>query len=396
MTLTRNYLVLFCSLVLASCGGSKESAAPVPADAMAATAASSDSRESLKEVRIADEMMRNLRVTTTAVESRRGGDDISLLGDLAINEAGYAEVGAPVPARVSRMLAGLGDMVAKGQPLFELESPEFGRARAEYISAVGRETLAQTSLKRKQSLAADRIAPQREVQEAEAELTAARAAVRSATASLQAMGLPVPEENATQTSPTLVLRSPVRGTVIERKAALGQMLDPNTPAFRISDLSSVWLVGHAFERDAVRIRKGAVARVTFAALPGEQFRGDVALVGSQVERESRTVDVRIVVQNPKGTLKPGMSASASLPVGSGDAAILTVPVASVQRVGENWCVFLPKDKGVFEIRRIGRGRDLGSEVEIISGLKAGEIVVVEGAFLLKSQAAKGDGGHGEK
>lgn len=396
MTLTRISLVLSLSLVLASCGGSKETATPAPADTKAVTPAAPDSHESLKEVRIADEMMRDLRVTTTAVESRRGGDDILLLGDLAINETGYAEVGAPVPARVSRLLAGLGDLVAKGQPLFELESPEFGRARAEYLSAVGRQTLADNSLKRKQSLAAERITPQREVQEAEAELTAARAAVRSATASLQAMGLPVPEENATQTSPTVVLRSPVGGTVIERKASLGQMLDPNAPAFRVSDLSSLWLVGHAFERDAVRIRKGAVARVTFAALPGEQFRGDVALVGSQVERESRTVDVRIVVRNPKGTLKPGMSASASLPVGSGDAAILTVPVASVQRVGENWCVFLPKEKGVFEIRQIGRGRDLGSEVEIISGLKAGEVVVVEGAFLLKSQAAKGDGGHEEK
>jgi cobalt-zinc-cadmium efflux system membrane fusion protein len=70
-----------------------------------------------------------------------------------------------------------------------------------------------------------------------------------------------------------------------------------------------------------------------------------------------------------------------------------VPVAAVQRVGERWCVFLPKRGGVFEIRTIGRGRDLGTEVEVLSGLAADETVVVDGAFLLKAQAEKSDVGH---
>jgi cobalt-zinc-cadmium efflux system membrane fusion protein len=72
---------------------------------------------------------------------------------------------------------------------------------------------------------------------------------------------------------------------------------------------------------------------------------------------------------------------------------LTVPVASVQRVRNEWCVFLPKDVNHFEIRRIGRGRDLGGEVEILSGLRAGETIVVDGAFLLKAQAEKGEAEH---
>jgi cobalt-zinc-cadmium efflux system membrane fusion protein len=88
-----------------------------------------------------------------------------------------------------------------------------------------------------------------------------------------------------------------------------------------------------------------------------------------------------------------MSATATLPVGETDAAILTVPVASVQRVRNEWCVFLPKDTNHFEIRRIGRGRDLGTEVEVLSGLKPGETIVVDGAFLLKAQAEKGEAGH---
>jgi cobalt-zinc-cadmium efflux system membrane fusion protein len=74
--------------------------------------------------------------------------------------------------------------------------------------------------------------------------------------------------------------------------------------------------------------------------------------------------------------------------------VLAVPVAAVQRVRNEWCVFLPKDTGVYEIRRIGRGRDLGGEIEVLNGLAAGETIVVDGAFLLKSHAEKGEAGHG--
>jgi cobalt-zinc-cadmium efflux system membrane fusion protein len=171
------------------------------------------------------------------------------------------------------------------------------------------------------------------------------------------------------------------------------MLDPASPAFRIGDLSTLWLTVHAFERDAVRIRQGVQARVAFSALPGQDFDGNVTVVGRHVERESRTVPVRIDVRNRNNLLRPGMSATATLPVGETGAAMLTVPVASVQRVRNEWCVFLPKDASHFEIRRIGRGRDVGTEVEVLSGLQAGDTIVVDGAFLLKAQAEKSEAGH---
>jgi cobalt-zinc-cadmium efflux system membrane fusion protein len=130
-------------------------------------------------------------------------------------------------------------------------------------------------------------------------------------------------------------------------------------------------------------------------LPGQDFNGTVSVVGRQVERESRTVPVRIDVKNRQNLLRPGMSATATLPVGDTGAAILTVPVTAVQRVRNEWCVFLPKDANHFEIRRIGRGRDLGGEVEVLSGLTASDTIVVDGAFLLKAQAEKGEADHDE-
>src|SRR4029453_16504680 len=99
--------------------------------------------------------------------------------------------------------------------------------------------------------------------------------------------------------------------------------------------------------DALRIRTGTPARVMFSALPGQTFTGQVVLVGRQVSTESRTIDVRIAVRNPDGVLRPGMSATAAVPIGVSDTPILAVPVSAVQRVRESWCVFLPKANGVF-------------------------------------------------
>jgi cobalt-zinc-cadmium efflux system membrane fusion protein len=90
-----------------------------------------------------------------------------------------------------------------------------------------------------------------------------------------------------------------------------------------------------------------------------------------------------------------MSATAHVPVQGESRTLLSVPAAAVQRVGEHWLVFLPKGDGTFEIRRIGRGRDLGDEIEVVSGVSAGDTVVVEGAFLLKAEAERVAGGDHE-
>jgi membrane fusion protein, heavy metal efflux system len=393
MTSARLLAVVGCLAVL-SCGRTEPLPAP-PAPA-AAAALATDAHKDPSEVRIEEGMRRDLRITTAKVESRRGDEQVALLGELAFDERSYAQVSAPVSARIVRLLVGLGDTVTEGQALLELQSPQVGRARSDYLSALARAALADTALKRKRDLANERIAPQREVQEAEADALAARSELRATAAALSSMGLEPPAEGEADNarSSLFTLRSPVRGTVIDRRALTGQVLESGTPAFQIADLSILLLTVHAYERDAVRIQQGSSAKITFAALPGQDFTGNVTVVGRQVSSESRTIDVRIEVRNRSNLLRPGMSASASLPIAGSSALVLAVPVAAVQRVGDNWCVFVPKAEGLFDIRKIGRGRDLGTEVEILSGVHAGETIVVDGAFLLKSQAEKSNAGHG--
>ncbi|HKQ59813.1 MAG TPA: efflux RND transporter periplasmic adaptor subunit, partial [Candidatus Polarisedimenticolaceae bacterium] len=187
------------------------------------------------------------------------------------------------------------------------------------------------------------------------------------------------------------LRAPIGGVVLEREGAAGQSVAPGAALFKIGDLSTLWLIAHAFERDAVRIRAGVEARVSFAALPGQTFSGQVVRIGGAVDAGSRTLPIRLAVRNPDGVLRPGMSANLWLPLGDAGEPLVSVPAAAVQRLDAGWVVFLPREQGRFEVRGVGRGRDLGEEVEILNGLAPGETVVVDGAFLLKAEMEKRGG-----
>lgn len=343
------------------------------------------------ELEVPVDMLRDLRITTAEVQQSKSAENFAtILGELKVNQDAYAEVAAPLPGRVTRVLVGIGDRVQQGTPLVELQSVELGRARAAVMAASGRVTLARTALERKRTLAAERIAPQREVQEAEAELAASEAEAAAADAALRALG--ASQAESPSESARFVLRAPVSGVVIARDVVVGQSVVDASPAlFKIANLSQLWLEVHAFERDAVRIKAATTANVSVAALPGRAISGRVSQVGGQVDPESRTVPVRIIVANSDGTLRPGMSASAQLPIGDSTATILTVPSGALQRIGSEWVVFIPKDEGHFEVREVGRGRDIGGQVEIVQGLKAAERVVVDGSFVLKAEAEKARG-----
>jgi cobalt-zinc-cadmium efflux system membrane fusion protein len=336
-------------------------------------------------VRVPDDMMRDLKLTTAVVEERPGGETTAVMGELHVDEDRYAEVASPLAAEAVELRAAAGDRVRAGETLAVLLSLEVGRARGSVGEAEARHALAEQALARKRRLADERIAPRREVQEAEAEEAAARAALLAARATLESLGAP-----AAGTGGRFALRAPAGGVVIERALVRGQVVEPGRALFKVGDLSRLWVEAHASERDAVRVAEGSSARVTIPALPGDTFEARVVLVGRQVDAASRTIPVRLALGNPRGLLRPGMSATVALPVGAG-GTLLAVPAAALQRLRDAWCVFVPRGPGAFEARRVGRGRDLGGEVEVLSGLAAGETVVVEGAFLLKAEGEKAEG-----
>jgi membrane fusion protein, heavy metal efflux system len=376
-------VILAALLLFAGCSKSHDQqSAPVEGKTEARDAKSSDNL-----LHIEPGMMRDLRITTSVVEQRHGGDGVSLLGEVTVNEDSYSQVGAPLAARIVKITAGPGQHVTKGQQLAVLQSTEIGKARSENSTAQARLQLTRQTLERKRRLAGEHIVAQRDVQEAEAAVASAEAEVRASRSTLQALDA----TDSTSESSQLSLRAPISGMVIERTALMGQLAEPAQPLFKIADLSNVWLSVHAFERDVVRLQTGKTAKVTLPALPGRTFQAKITLIGKQVDTASRTIPVRIAIANGSGVLRPGMSATAWVPLGESSQQIITVPAAAVQRIENQWYVFIPKSGDTFELRQVGRGRDLAGEIEIVRGLRSGETVVVDGAFLLKAEAEKARG-----
>ncbi len=339
-------------------------------------------------ITIAKDMVRDLRVTTGTAHARTAGEMVSALGELHVNEDAYAEVASPVTARVTKILVKPGDTVVAGQVLAQLSSPELAESRAEIEAARARLEVAKATAERKRQLATDRLIPEREKLDAEAALTEAQAAYGVAASGLRKYGGAIGDT-------TLAIKSPIGGTVIDRTVLMGQLADPSKTLFRIGDLSTLWLIAHVFERDAVRVQVGTQATASLAALPGQTSSAVIRTIGREVDAASRTIAIRLDVPNPDGSLRPGMSATVSIPLGeSGAAAVIVVPAAAVQRVGAAWVVFLPRGDDAFEIRPIGRGRDLAGDVEVLSGLVPGDKLVIDGAFLLKAEADKARGGGG--
>ena len=274
-----------------------------------------------------------------------------------------------------------------------------GKARADYLSAAARATLADAALERKRDLAAEKIAPLREVQEAESEAAEARAALRSAQRRTRCVRRRSRRSSDADEAAIVDIRAAVPGRRHRDRAGGCRRPDARSgdacvPRSAIS--STLWLTVHAFERDAVRIEKGVTARLAFPALPGQDVSGHGRArrpAGRARIANGAGPDRRAQLRQRPAARHVGHRRGSGRRVRA--TPILTVPVAAVQRVRNEWCVFLPKDASTFEIRKIGRGRDLGGEVEVLSGLKAGETIVVDGAFLLKAQAEKGEAGHDE-
>jgi cobalt-zinc-cadmium efflux system membrane fusion protein len=296
-------------------------------------------------------------------------------------------VGVTIDARVRRVVAVPGDVVSAGDLLAELESVEVGHARAALVAARARSTVARASLERRQALGAE-VVSRRDVEQAEADAAVAIAEERAAEAALVGLGV----GSSTEGGAVFALRAPIAGRVLAREARRGDLVDPEHTLFEVADTQVLWLIAHASERDALRVRVADEVEVLFAALPNEPRTAVVARVGEMVDPASRTIPLRIDVPNPDGRLRPGMSATARVPLGGSGGPVVAVPGPALQRLDDAWVVFVPAPDGRFAIRPVGRGRDLGADVEVLSWLGEGEAVVVDGAFLLKAQAEKQAGG----
>jgi membrane fusion protein, heavy metal efflux system len=287
----------------------------------------------------------------------------------------------------------LGASVQRGAPLATIFSSELADAQTRYLSMRAMLEADHKKLERTERLVAIGAASRQELEEVTAVHTGHETEVAAARQRLLQLGLSQQEVNAlmdpSKVVSQIVIPAPIGGVVTARSANPGQVVAMGQELFVVTDLSSVWLVGDLYEQDFATVRVGSVATATTAAYPGSVFRGRVSYIDPRVDSQARTAKVRVEVPNPGGRLRLGMYVSMVF-AGAGSQRQVVVPRAAVQSMGDQSVVFLPVagQNGRFLLRRVRLGNASGDSYVVLDGLREGDIVVTEGSFLLRAEAAK--------
>lgn len=187
----------------------------------------------------------------------------------------------------------------------------------------------------------------------------------------------------------LEIRAPMDGVIVDRKATVGELVDKAREIYIIGDPSDVWVIAEVKERDIGSVKIGQDALFTVLAYPAEQFRGKVVRTGNQVETESRTLEVRIEVNNAERRLKAGMFADVEI-VTTSLRDVVVIPDSALQTDGDRQVVFVAREGNKFEKRPVKLGMEQRGRAQVLEGLSPGDRLVTAGSFILKSEMLKGE------
>lgn len=318
------------------------------------------------------------------VSARAFDDSVSVTATIRPNQDRIAKIAPRVEGRIVSVSANLGDPVRAGQSLAVMDSLAIGEAQSTLLRAQSSERVAQADFKRAESLSAEEIIPQKELLRARGEFERASAESRAARDRLRLLGGTASSSGQAQS--TFALTAPFAGTVIQKKATIGELASPADAIFTIADLSKVWIEANLTDQLVSKVRIGAAATVTVGAYPGESFSGRVAYIANVLDKDTRTIGARIEVANKDGRLKPEMFATASIATGGQLEAISVPDAAIVLLQGQPTVFVMEQDK--FEARAVETGEKLPGRTVITSGVKAKEQVVAAGAYALKARLLK--------
>lgn len=331
-----------------------------------------------------DDQIAHLQITP--VVRGRLAQVLRFTGTVAYNAFTTTPVFSPAGGPVREILVTPGDSVRVGQPLLTINSPDYSQARSAYLKARDAFQLADKSYKRAADLFEHKAIAERDVQQAESERAQAQADVDSSADVLRALGVTDPETMAKPgTTLQVPLLAPVAGEIVERLVGPGQLLQAGmTQCFTISNTSTVWVLVNVYQKDLGSVHVGDAAEITTDAYP-ETFRGRISYIAPALDPTTRTVQERIVTDNPGHKLKKDMYVTATVRAGAIDNALL-VPDAAVLRDTENQTfVYVQTTGNQFARRLVTAGNSSEGRTQITSGLKAGDRVVGDGGVFLQFQ-----------
>jgi cobalt-zinc-cadmium efflux system membrane fusion protein len=305
---------------------------------------------------------------------------VNVTGTVTFDPERVAAVGARISGRVRRILKFPGDRVTAGETLAELESADLGQAQSAVLAARAHAEAANANETRESQLAEARVSSQRDAELARATAASARADLHAAEQRVRALG-----GNASGEIGVLVVTTPIPGKIVESSVSRGQSVEPSATLFRVADLERVWIELAVFERELGHISVADAVEISPQTNLAMVLKGSVAHVGDIIDRETRSGDVRVVVPNADGSLRPGQSVLAKIHTKTTPAAVLLLPRDAVTSVDGKQTVFVEHDATSVEPRTVTTGARDGARVEITGGLTAGERVAVSGVFALKSE-----------
>jgi membrane fusion protein, heavy metal efflux system len=315
-------------------------------------------------------------------------------GRIALNSDTATQVFSPYSGRVIRVIAGIGQHVKKGAPLYSIDASEFAQTQSDLLNANTQLKLARIAEERRHAAFDSKGGSLQDWQQAQADLAAAQTAVDSVRNRLKIFGENDEQiaalERVKTPSPVTVVSAPLDGVVTDRQVGPGQYLQSgnSTPVYTIGDLASVWLVADVREVDAPSVDVGQEIEVRVLALPGRIFKAKLTSVGSAVDPVTRRVPVRATIENTDGKLKPQMFATFSI-ITSGESDALAVPEEAVVREGEAARVWIVQGVNDLALRQIHTGRVNNGMVEVLDGLKPGDRVVTRGSLFIDRASQAG-------
>jgi membrane fusion protein, heavy metal efflux system len=347
-------------------------------------------------------------ITVEAVQKRMVAGEVKSPGKVVFNANQVSPVLAQFSGRLTRMSAEIGQVVKVGQILGSIETPDIVQPQADYQQALANVRTAQTTIlnltrvrERAERLVKVEAIPARELQQAQVDekharedLERAEQAAASTRSRLQSLHFSDAEIKSLDGGSKALRRevpltAPISGTVIERKAGIGQIVQPGgDPLFQIANLSTVWVNAEVYEDQLARLHIGLPATVEAPAYPARRFTARVDQIGSVVDSDKRTVAVRCILPNNEGELKPGMFVSVVLG-GVSNLEAITVPATAVVTDGEKRAVFIESGPGSYEKREVTIGDEIDGTIVIKTGLSEGEKVVVKGGLLVAAEAGNG-------
>jgi membrane fusion protein, heavy metal efflux system len=312
-----------------------------------------------------------------------GGELAELTGTVDFDEERTARLSSAVSGRVVELLVRVGDHNDADQPLVVIDSPEVRAAETAWVRAQSDDLVARKAAERAEHLRAARAMAEKDYLQAMEDARKAAAELDGARAALERLRV---EPGARESR--YVLRSPLAGTVVERRALVGMETGPESaePLVVVSDLSRVRVTVHVPERQLALLAVGQAIAVRVDGY-AEAFPGEVAAIGDAVDDATRTVPVRCTVANPEHRLKPAMFARVALKAPP-ELHYLAVPTTALLSDGDGYRVLVHHPDGTLEERPVETGAESGGRVQVLGGLAAGEEVVVEGAIFAAQEMAR--------